>query len=134
MQHLFRFGVLFCLAIAIFACNSGPTNEQLHQEVMDIHDAVMPKIHEIQQLSKQLEEKSKEPNLSAPDAGRIKHTLTQLEAADKAMWDWMNAFKKPDDSLPADKVKELLLAEKEKISKVSEMMLSSIEAAKEWTK
>lgn len=126
----FRISFLVGVVLFAFSCQqSSSPSDQLYDEVMYIHDEVMPKVHNVHKLSKQLKEKMEAEGLEEVQKAQIKSTLDQLDAADKAMWDWMNAFERPDASLGEEKVMALLKAEKEKISKVSEMILSSITAA-----
>lgn len=130
-MHRTHFRIVYLISFLFLTCTNQPQSVLLYQEVMDIHDAVMPKVHDIQKLSKQLEEKAKEENLNEGQKAEIQKTLQQLEAADKSMWDWMNGFKQPDPELSEEKTMELLTIEKEKISKVSDLMLGSINAAQE---
>lgn len=102
--------------------------KKLHNEVMDIHDSVMPRMSEIGKLKRQLNEKLEE-NADSVNSESIQQMVYQLGEADEAMMNWMGEFKKPDysDFENAQKVYE---QEKSKITTVRNKMMSTISKAK----
>lgn len=91
--------VIKTLCIAIFAitlisCANPPSEEevvfhQLLEEVLEVHDEMMPQMGELSDLRQQLEEKASEEPM---DAINYEDAIAQLEAAHKGMMDWMKDF------------------------------------------
>ncbi|MEM7101947.1 MAG: hypothetical protein AAF502_02375 [Bacteroidota bacterium] len=130
---------LFCfLLVTTFAFNACTSKKQERiakvSEVMKIHDDVMPKMDEIVSLQGQVKAmmtaiNSDSANIDKRLLEKAEKTLDDLNKADVAMWDWMNAFKMPVDSDPRSHVEIMAYLEEEHkaIEKVSEMMLTSID-------
>ncbi len=110
--------------------------EKSWQEVMDIHDEVMPRMGEINRLkrniSKQL--KSAEESLQTETAAKMKEAVDKLEEADKMMMDWMSSFSNGYTNVQKEgdhkKIMEYLEMEKGNITEVKNAMLGSIELGK----
>lgn len=112
--------------------------DKLKDEVMAIHDEVMPEIGALRALTEKLE--AKQTTLENDNKKRqvveleeLKQQIADLKKADKAMFDWMKDYgKNVKPNLEGDKAKaiELLEAEMPKIEKVKAMMESSMAAAK----
>lgn len=137
MKNIFSIFILFSIAI-IIGCSSSPSEKEsgedqqaqydsLFDQVMAVHDEVMPKMEEIHDLKKRIE---KELEIVEGDSEMVLKTAhKELSEADKGMRDWMRNFRKPADDLSMEEKMNYLRQEKETISKVSEDMLSSIENA-----
>lgn len=126
------------LLLSIIACQSNDPNhiaqESLKDELMVVHDEVMPKMGEIHKLKKQLKKLSTESTVGENGkVEEIKNTIRDLERADDGMMDWMANFKSPS-KLRSEKSHEEIMAylknEKEKIEQVKNDMLQSIDQAK----
>jgi flagellin-specific chaperone FliS len=116
---------LILVLFAVTSCSDSSKNP-LYDEVMKIHDDVMPKVADISKLSRQLKKERKE----IADSIKLEiydTNIQRLTKAEEAMYDWMRAFKLPEDEA---KVEAYLREEKVKIQEVSDMMLSSIDEAK----
>ena len=151
MQYLKTKSLLILLTLFIFACkgeapkvNTSPgevrkkemsankaAQETLYDEVIAIHDEVMPKMSDINRVKRALQEHAS--GLTSPkcefqeaDRGKIKGMVAKLEEADEAMMQWMRNFKKPEN-VSHEKMMVFLESEKVKISDVSDLMLSSLE-------
>lgn len=94
-----------------------------HEEIMVIHDEVMPKMKDIYKLKKIL--KKKKDDLVA--AGLI----TSLEEADDAMMDWMAGYKKPHEK--NEGYKQYLADQLISVHEVKDKMLNAINSAKTYT-
>jgi hypothetical protein len=106
-------------------------NEALYNEVMAVHDEVMPKMDELYRLKKELKDKiANGKDLAADKKGDLNQTLLLLDSADHSMMDWMHKFKPLADSTDQEAAREYLENEMEKIRKVKELMNTSIEKAK----
>jgi uncharacterized protein YceH (UPF0502 family) len=113
----------------LFACNSKKAAEdvaKLKDEVMTVHDKLMPESLEAENLTAQLEERlaklnKKDKNYEAQKA-QIDSLTALLTDAQDEMMTWMNEYS--DDSLSkmndADAIK-YLESEKRKINQVKEL-------------
>ncbi len=124
-----RFSVLFVVVLLLVQCKDKtlqhPELDGLIDEVMAIHDDVMPKTATIHRLKKKLKK-----NTSEKDQASITSVIEQLDLADEGMMQWMENWEKPKGKT-FDEAKAYLLAEKDKIVKVKKDILSSIAVAEE---
>jgi regulator of replication initiation timing len=106
-------------------------NQALYDQVMDIHDEVMPKAEDIYQLKKALQDKiANAPDLVAEKKKELEQVIALLDSADQSMMDWMHRFHPLPDSADQEKARAYLESEMERIKKVRELMNESIEKAK----
>ncbi len=135
--------IYFLFLIAFIACNSSDKSDvgshnvpkdlrDTYNEVLAIHDEVMPKMSELTRLQGQLTEKLKElRSVQPPDSEKLRETnrvLGQLNRAESAMWDWMDGFSKLD-SIPDPEKENFLLNEKSSAEDMKELMLTSMKDA-----
>ena len=126
------------------ACNGAPREnqsggteetsaqeEQRWEEMMAIHDEVMPKMSQLNRLGRQLREYAEQTEgLDAAVSQRIENTVQQLELAEEGMWTWMNELQQLDrlrDEKEHADIMEYLDAEKQEISQVRADMVAAIE-------
>lgn len=130
----FKMGILGVIISSFFLFSCGGEQkakvvdpaQKLYDEVIAIHDDVMPKMSDIHRLKKELRTKMKNDSL-APDHTAILDALKDLDMADDGMMDWMAELKVPE----AEPAKTTYLNEQMvAIKKVRDDMLSSIENAK----
>jgi len=96
-------------------------NAALRDEVMKVHDEVMPKLDNIYQLKEKLKNKIAEtPALAAEKKKEIEATIAKLDSASEGMMIWMRKFDPMADSLSVEKKREYLENEMEKVRKVRE--------------
>lgn len=117
------------IGLIFFSCQNDVAKEKgvddLFQEVMKVHDDVMPKTADMSRLSRKIK-RLKEESTDTSDLAAYDDVLNELEKADAAMMDWMTDFKVPTD----DSAKMVyLIQEKVKITEVRDIMLSSLERA-----
>lgn len=112
----------------------GPTQME---EVMNIHDEVMPKMGTIGKLVGQLKPMADSLGMESAEAKAMK----DLQEANKSMMDWMQEFGNkfdPEEILEGKELSEekmqLLDEEEEKIKAVKEAINSSIARAEELLK
>ncbi len=118
----------FSFLFLILGCS--PSIEDMKEEVMAIHDKVMPEMGTINRLAKELKVIAGDSLSTKDQRIEIKKHIDALETADDAMMSWMAEYKAPGNDLSAEKAKEILQKEKEKISIVRDQMLNSISDAK----
>jgi len=128
---------LFFLFLTITSCNRPPSPDKLsllEQEVMAIHDSVMPQMTKIYYDKEYLDEwLQKDSIIQNPDlhAQALKCTR-ELKIAEDAMWKWMSDYSDNFEPLAeeSDSVKiAFLLQEKQSIITVRNLMLNSMAKA-----
>jgi hypothetical protein len=100
------------------AAADGSPNKVLGEEVMKVHDEVMPRMNDIYKLKEGLKKKLGEAGLADDKKKEIEQNITALDAASESMMVWMRAFNPQPDSLDEAKTKAYLEAEMEKVQKV----------------
>jgi len=135
---------ILILTIIITGCglNQEEKNKKLQQdlydEVMVMHDEVMPKISNILSLEKDLEGgitelDSLDPNYSE-QVKILKNQIARLQQADESMMQWMRNFEVNQEGWPHDSIMSYLSKEKERISEVRDQMLGAIKGAEDLVK
>jgi regulator of replication initiation timing len=106
-------------------------NQALYDEVMKVHDEVMPKMDDIyklkQELKKQMADSS---NLTVEKKKTIEATILRLDSASESMMVWMRNFNPLPDSLGEEKARAYLEDQQKRIQGVREEMLRVIDEAK----
>ena len=140
--------ILTFLVFAVFlmACGSGVDTKALRDEVLDIHDEVMPKMGEVMSLRKkvltQSQELALETDANSDKISKLESLAADLENANKGMMSWMNDWAKtstnylndkaqPKDGVETSDVVKFLEDEKERVSEVRDAINKSIKDAKE---
>lgn len=127
----------FFLSLGLFAaCAETASPEQQNwDEVMAIHDEVMPKISDINKTVKAFKDiRENDTELFTRYREQILINLQNLESAEEGMFTWMNELKRLPDlkaEMSQDEVLQYLEGEKTKVSKVKEDMLSSLSRSQE---
>lgn len=130
MNRILKYIVLPFLIAS--ACQQLPSEEKkLYEEVMFIHDEVMPKTKNIYRKSKALKSMVSEKTDNMKNK-QISKVLDQLDQADKAMFDWMAAFKKKNDFEEGYDYQAYLASEKIRIQAVADAMNSSLANAEQF--
>ncbi len=116
------------------ASTDGGPNQALYDQVMDVHDEVMPKVGEIMKLKRELQEKiATSPDMVAERKAELEQIISNLDSASQAMMNWMHEFNPLPDTVDQEKAREYLESEMERIRKVKTLMLESIEKAQAQT-
>jgi len=139
--------LLFTVSL-LFACKPGASSDTgettgvsqdlqaLEKQVMAVHDEVMPKMKEINDLSAKLREiktKFKEEEsgkLNTPEG--FEEVQGALKLSEQGMWEWMKSYSDTKATLQEDQLKPFYEKELEKINKVKQDMLGAIEKAQAW--
>jgi hypothetical protein len=107
-------------------------NQALYDEVMKVHDEVMPKMNDIYKLKEQLKDKiANTPDMVAEKKQQIESAISRLDSASEGMMVWMRNFNPIPDSVGAQEARDYLESEMEKIKKVSEDVRKALEEAEE---
>ncbi|NND04859.1 MAG: hypothetical protein HKN87_00645 [Saprospiraceae bacterium] len=111
--------------------------QPLYQEILQIHDEVMPEMNQISKLqnslSSQLDTLRNQEPVNKEKLKETNRMLGELNRAENAMWSWMHRFAKLD-SVPVDDKEKFLRAEKSSANSMKDLMLRSIEDANEYLK
>ena len=122
--------ILFLLPVLLWCCQQ-KGNQELYEEVMKIHDEVMPKMNDIHKLKMDLKtEIDSTTEITQARKTEIETAIVKLDSASEGMMVWMREFNPIPDSEGEDKAREYLENEKVKVTKVKENMLQALEKAK----
>jgi hypothetical protein len=100
----------------------------LYNEVMDIHDEVMPKMEDLYNMKKDIEERLKDPKgLAADQREKLEKKVAQIDSVSKLMMDWMHEFNPPPDSAESEEKRAYLERELERVRLVKQAMLETLE-------
>jgi hypothetical protein len=127
----------------LFSCNHQPAAEEskgvpdeveaLKQEVMLVHDKIMPKIDTLMKLKRQLKERVSQidtmNSVNKKKVDAILSSVEQLEEADEAMMQWMRTYQDPDQKMGKAEALQYLERKKKEILEVKAKMLAGQEAA-----
>jgi regulator of replication initiation timing len=123
---------LFILSLVWSCGEKTQDNQALYDEVMKVHDEVMPKMDDIYKLKQELKKQIADSSTLAIEKKKtIEATILRLDSASDNMMVWMRNFNPLPDSLGEEKARVYLEEQQEKIKKVREEMLKAINAAKE---
>lgn len=105
-------------------------NQALYDQVMEVHDEVMPKMNDLYQAKTKLTARLKEsPGLSPEEKKAIQGKISRLDSANESMMVWMRQFDPIPDSLGEEKAKAYLEAELVKVNQVKEKILDALKDA-----
>ena len=123
---------LFILSLVYGCGQKTQDNQSLYDEVMKVHDEVMPKMDDIYKLKQELKKQIADSStLAGEERKTIEATILRLDSASENMMVWMRNFNPLPDSLGEEKARTYLEEQQEKIKKVKEDMLEAISAAQE---
>jgi hypothetical protein len=129
--------LLAVLSICIFSCSDteGDKLEKLHNEIMVVHDEVMPQTAELNRLKRQL--KSYKDVVSDENAN-LKDSLINgillLSKSEDLMTDWMANYDYPNEDVKPEQMEKYLVGQKDSIKNVSDNFKMSIAIAQEFLK
>ena len=111
--------------------NDDNPNQALYEQVMDIHDEVMPRLEDIYDQKKELKDRlANTLDMEADTKQELELMIIQLDSADHEMMNWMHHFQPLSDSIDEEKARSYLESEMERIKEVKALMLESIYKAK----
>lgn len=103
------------------------TNLILYNQVMDIHDEIMPKMEDLYNLKKDLSEQlAALPASAGAKKDSLEKEVQQIDSVSRLMMDWMHEFNPLPDSSDSEQSRAYLESEMEKIRKVKEAMLETL--------
>lgn len=124
---------LLVLSVLTFSCQSGQENEikELKEQVMALHDEVMPKMSELRYTRKDLLLQADSlQNSDSARAASLSAAADAIDAANDGMRKWMQNFQ-PDFQGTEEEVLKYLMGQKEAIQTVKDDMENSLLNGKE---
>jgi hypothetical protein len=111
------------------------SNQAMYDKVMDIHDEVMPKMDDLYNIKRTLQESITETTELPEDKRKeIELVIAEIEAANEGMMVWMREFDPPMDSASEEELRDYLEEQMVKVKKVREDILGALERGKEFEK
>ncbi len=107
------------------------TNQQLLDEVMAIHDEVMPKMSRMNELQQKM---SNMASSTSDKALKDKYLdfATKLEKADNKMMDWMAEFPEDITKFSEEEANKILVSEKTKVLGMKEQVLVALKETEDF--
>ncbi len=129
--------LLFSFSLFFIACKNKdnisiekvPTSSSvnnIYDEVMKIHDEVMPKMSEVHRQKRKLTKLLKHADGKYIIKEEIEPTILFLEKADESMMTWMNEFDSNKKNLDTQASTEYFKSQKQEIEKISKLIKASI--------
>ncbi len=106
-------------------------NKALYDEVMDIHNEVMPKMDDLYKAKTTLQTRLAMPGLGEKEKQDITSKIAQLDSASEGMMAWMRQFEPIADSVGVDKARAYLEGELVKVRRVRQDILEALQASSE---
>jgi hypothetical protein len=104
--------------------------KQAYDNVIAVHDEVMPKMSYISELKGQIEQRMNETDDSLVIAP-WQELMVNLDVADEVMWVWMRQFNSDLEEIDIDEAMAYLKAEQEKIDEVARKINEAIAEAEQ---
>lgn len=136
--QLRNFLILLTITTISFACNSDKKEQQaLFEEVMLVHDEVMPKMGNLRALSTELSQKADSLALdslvdNSAMVSEMRALSNNLKDANEGMMEWMRQFEQVEEGTPHGEVIQYLSEQRKQIQKVRDDMLNSKEEAEKY--
>lgn len=124
--------LLISLVWFLAACdgNLKKENEVLKEEVIAIHDEVMPLMGDLKNYQKQVEKRISQADslgITPEEVANLKAIALDLGNSFEGMFVWMRQFKTSFDEMPDEQVRDYLLEQKILVEKVNADIKKSIE-------
>lgn len=110
---------------------SDSPNIILYNEVMDIHDEVMPRMEELYNFKKDLQQKiSSNPTIAADEKAALEARIVRIDSASQLMMDFMHEFDFDikSDTVDSEPSRAYLESQMEKARRMKEAILETIKA------
>lgn len=103
-------------------------NQALYEEVMNIHDEVMPKMNDLYKAKTSLQKQLDMPGISDSEQQDIKRKIERIDSASEGMMVWMRQFNPVADSAGEEKARAYLEAELVKVKEVRQKILDALKS------
>lgn len=127
------FPIFILTVLFMYACGEKKkeASEMLYDQVMAVHDEIMPKMGDIMKYKKQLRQKAELLSAEADSAqvAAINKAISGLDKAHDEMMGWMHEFDPNFDKGTQEEIMKYLNNQKEKIEKVGSVTNEAIQNA-----
>ncbi|MBW3469988.1 hypothetical protein [Arthrospiribacter ruber] len=137
MKNIFiSISCFICFTLILSSCRSQETsNEELRDEVIAIHDEVMPKMGDLKSLRKEIlkisEALQEEDTVANSEKIReLSQLADRMDQAFDGMFVWMRQYKPSSEEMSDEEYRNYLLDQKDKVKKVNEDIKESMAEAR----
>lgn len=137
MRNIFSsVSCIIYVTIILLSCGTqNESNEELKDEVIAIHDEVMPKMAELKTLKKNILAVSEtlyqeDSVMHAELIGKLESLAERMDQAFDGMFVWMRQYKPGSEDMSEKEYREYLLDQKEKVQKVNADIKATMNEAK----
>lgn len=119
----------FGFVLSFSACKSDTKEAEtlLNQEIMKVHDEVMPKMGEINRMKRQLSEyKDAVPDDNAEMKDSLINAILLLAKTEDNMNDWMAGYKYPNPDMQHDQIMKYLKGQQDTIQQINNEVFMTI--------
>lgn len=103
------------------------TEKPLYDQVMDIHDEVMPKMNDLYKLKKHLKDSiANTPDMPGEQKEKFEQTILLLDSAGNSMMVWMREFNPPDQK-DKEAFQKYMEAELVKVTEMREHVMRTLD-------
>ena len=101
-------------------------NQELYEEVMRIHDEVMPKMNDLHKAKTSMKTRLAMPGLAEGERQQIERQIARVDSAAEGMMIWMRQFNPIPDSAGEEEAREYLEQELQKVKEVRKDILEAL--------
>lgn len=131
MKLLLKIAFLVVIG-ALVGCkkNEKEIEKPLYDQVMDIHDEVMPKMNDLYKIKKQLKDSiTNTPDMADEQKEKFEQTILEVESAASSMMVWMREFN-PPEATDKEAFNKYMESELVKVKKMREDVMRALENSK----
>jgi len=120
--------MMVILLVGVLA-SCGGKEKSVYEQVMEIHDEVMPKMNDIYKMRKSLQDSiANTPDMPEGRKKEFEQKILRLDSAGNSMMVWMREFNPPDQKDEAA-FKKYMEIELFKLKKMKEEVMNALKAA-----
>jgi len=128
---------MLAVALTVASCTDGQQQkrEEMGKKVMEVHDAIMPKMGELVAQEKALLEELQTragDTLAVLDSAwtvSVDRTTQELRQAHDDMMDWMSEYRFPTEDIAFDKAMEYMEKEKKRMEEIGNLCTRALHEA-----
>lgn len=106
-------------------------NQALYEDVMEIHDEVMPKMNDLHKAKASLQTRLTLPGTAESEKAEILNKIARIDSASEGMMVWMRRFNPLPDSSGEEEARTYLENELVKVKNVRENILEALKDSAE---
>ena len=131
MKNLYRIFLLALLLMVSCKPDIKPDEKQVYEDMMDVHNKVMPKMGEVNAVKRDLMDYNHnldENSLTIKDS--VLNTIMKLSDTEDRMSDWMDAISERNKNIKPDAMLGFLKNEKDSITHIENDVLLNLATAR----